>query len=224
MKKLALVAAIAAFSTTAFAGGSVGIGYQASTSANNYGDCFTECFGDGEPAGLAITGSYDINDKIYVTVDLSSLRDEEDFYATNDGYNSVTTQTRAALGAGYRFPLNADSTLTAGVNVAETNWKLHYLTNGNMNIYKANDALISAVGGVDTKVTNRVNTGASLSLGQETGIKAYMTVKLDSKLSLTTSYERLAYKLNADYVDGSTDYQDYQFNDENFRVSLNYGF
>lgn len=233
MKKIALAAALAALTSTAFAGGSVGLGYQVSTVAPNYGDCWAECFGDAEPAGFAVNASYDILPSVFVNADYSNLVDEEDFYST-DIIPVEIEQTRMAVGAGYRHTLNDNSNLTAAVQFSSFEWDYDWGDPGNVWHYNAEDDGVSLVVGANTKLSERASTGASLSAGFETGISAYVSVKLSDNVALQTSYSRVAYELG-DFsrtingvVNGSPQSAngdgDYQFNDENFRVSVNYQF
>ncbi|MES2917121.1 MAG: outer membrane beta-barrel protein [Pseudomonadota bacterium] len=228
MKKIMLAAAIAALSSTAFAGGSVGLGYQSSTVAPNYGDCWSECFGDGEPAGFALNASYDVIPNVFVSVDYADLSDEEDHY----DWSVEVTQTRLAAQAGYRYALNDSSNVTAAVQYSSTEWSYLY-TDPTPYEYRAEDNGVSLVLGTNTKVTDRLTTGVSFAAGFETGISAYVSAKLSDSVSLQTSYSRVSYELgdfgyyysgtvnNPSSVDGDGDFQ---FNDENFRVSLNYAF
>lgn len=230
MKKIMLAAAIAALSSTAFAGGSVGIGYQATTAAPNYGDCWSECFGDGEPAGFALNASYEMSG-VFVGIDYADLMDEEDHYSSNTVAVEID-QKRIGAQVGYKYSLNDASNVTGAVKYGSYEWDYSW-SDPNVYVYHAEDTGVSLVLGANTKVSDKLTTGATFSAGFETGISGYVAVKLTDNVSLQTSYERVAYKLG-DFTytsNGSVSTPstangdgDYQFNDENFRVSVNYAF
>ncbi|MES2917122.1 MAG: outer membrane beta-barrel protein [Pseudomonadota bacterium] len=228
MKKLVLAAAIAALSSTAFAGGSVGLGYQASTAAPNYGDCWSECFGDGEPAGFALNASYEMAG-VFVALDYADLADEEDHY---EDVSVEIAQTRLGAQVGYKYALNDASNVTAAVEFSSYEWEYSW-ADPNVYRYNAEDDGVNLVVGANSKVTDKLSLGASLSAGFETGINAYVAVNLTDAVSLKTSYSRVGYELgdftytsNGSPSTPSTSNGDgdFQFNDENYRVSLNYAF
>lgn len=234
MKKLFLAAAVAALSSTAFAGGSVGLGYQTNKAASQYGDCFNECYGDGDLAGFAVNASYDIAN-LFVAADYADLQDEADSYGPSG--TQTHEQTRMALAVGYKHKLNDDSNVTAAIQYADLDWSFEYTRDNGVDkyLYEGSDSGVSLALGANTRVTDKVGTGATLSAGFETGIAAYVSVKLSDAVSLKTSYSRIAYELGdwsyRPYWNGYTVTSgsqlgdgDMKFNDEKFEISVNYGF
>jgi hypothetical protein len=231
MKKIALSVLIGCASTAAFAGpGSVGIGYQASTVAPNYGDCWSECFGDGEPAGFAINAKYEIAAGVFVSADYADLKDKEDHY---DDKIEIS-QTRLAASVGYRYALNETTNLTAAIQFSDLEWEYDWKDgNGTIWTYNAEDDGVSFVIGVDTAINEKLTLGSNFSLGFETGISGFLKSKLTDNVDLQMSYTRSSYELgtfsyncngsSCNPSNGNGD-GDYQFNDEHFRVSINYNF
>lgn len=235
MKKISVFLGALAISTSAAAevGLTVGVGMESATVAPNYGDCWSECFGDGEPSGFALSLNYAIPgvEGLYFAAEMSDLEDSEDHY---DDVEVTVSQERMAYELGYAYGLNDASNLVFAARMADHDWSYEWDdASAGTWTYDATDDGVSFVLGANTQASDKLTLGAEWSFGFETGVAAFAEFALSDGLSVRASLANMSYELgefaydqnggvgtpNDNNGDG-----DYEFDSQNYRVSLNYAF
>lgn len=234
MKKVATIAAIiaAGASSLALAEGFKGeLGYQVNQTANNYGACFNECFGESDDRGFAVGLSYDVNDNITVGVDYSTTEDDNSLYG---GDSNTTEATRTAVEVAYSFDLGDSSSSFVALNYAMTEWSFeaeYGIWGPTDYVYESDVSGVSGKVGATKNLTDDTSITAGLSMGFETGVEVAVETALTEKLGLKASLSNLSYESD-DWTfergDGSTmdsdSEDDMQIDTQALRVSATYAF
>lgn len=233
MKKIVLTLVLAMISGTVYAdmNGEIGFGYQTSSVDSSYGECWSECYGDGEPSGFALEAKLDI-DNIFIVVDYADTEDKEEQYAIGQ---ITTTQKALSAGLGYAWVLNSDSKVTFAVLETDIEWEYQwYNSEASWGLYFAEDSGVSFVIGAESNVNEKLTMGASLSQGFAEGIEAYSKLALTERVSLKASYSSMGYELGDFSFVGSPGVlgtpsssngdADMEFDNQVFRVSALYQF
>lgn len=210
--------------TMAQTGLTVGVGYQTSEIANSDGR-------NGDPAGLSINLRYTIPgvDGFSFELDIMDHEDEANLGSID---TIATSQDRTGLKIGYEFTLDDSTSLSAAIYNADIQWEWQEGRPTSFNRFESDDSGVSLVIGADKDLGNGVSLGTALSLGFETGVEAYTSIKLTDNLDVKMSFFKSSYELEFEEFDelGPTGDgtafgdRDFQFDTSGFRVSLNYSF
>lgn len=226
MKKYIALLTTILISGTAMAetGLTVALGYQTSEIANSDDR-------NGDPAGLSIDVHYAIPgvDGLFVGFDITDQEDEADDGALD---TLTTTHERTALKIGYVYNLDKSTSLSAAIYNADiqSEWEAGRPTN--LTRFEGDDSGVSVVVGVDKNLGRGVSLGTALSLGFETGVEAYTSIRIIDNLDVKMSFYKSSYELEFEEFDeaGSVGNGsafgdgDFQYDTSGFRVSANYSF
>lgn len=215
--------------------GQVGLGYQTSSVDTNYGECWSECFGDQEPSGLAIEAKINFGPSLFATLDYAKTKDSEDHW--DDSVSSVWNDQ--SIGLGYTLVLTDVSAVTFAVEYSDVEWEYNWKdATGTSSYYNADDSGVSFAVGAIVDVNDKMTAGAAVSLGFSQGIEAFTQYALTESLALKVSYEGKSYELGnfsqlrisnsgvTSVSDPSSDDGDgdYQLDNQIFRVGAVYKF